>query len=369
MKKKIDYAAMFTLKKDGRYQGFWRELDKDGKPTGKRHCLSYRDPEKLYRMIQERETPTRTTFGDVLTAWERKHRDEIKDRTWANYASHVEDLRNLYGSVPVDELTAFDVSQDLLTQKAKDLSYTVVNTRRSIWRMALDYAVADPEIRLPYNVASAVKNPKGLPKGKRSAPEDEVLTAILAGANDLTFGFIPFFFLCTGVRRAEGLQRLKSDVDTKTWELRIPRAKTESGVRTVPIILPLRKPLLAWMEAHPGDYLFPHVDYTAGRKGGPPYMSDTNWDTAWLSFCKAHGWIDEKGRAAVGLHNLRHGTATLLYEAEVDVYTAQRILGHAQVTTTLGIYTELRKKHESKNVGKFSKKMAKMMATASKSAK
>lgn len=358
---------MFTLRPDGRYQGYWHDTGPDGKR--RRHTICDRDPEKLFLRIRERETPTRTTFSDVLTSWEKQHRDEIKDRTWANYAPHVEDLRTLYGSVPVEDLTAWDVQQDLLRQKAKGLSYTVVNSRRCIWRMALDHAVADPEIRLPYNVAAVVKNPKGLPKGKRSAPEDEVLTAILAARGDMDFGFIPFFFLCTGVRRAEGLQRLKTDVDTKEWILRIPKAKTAAGVRTVPIIEPLREPLLAWMDAHPGDYLFPHIDYAAGRKGGPPYMSDTNWDTAWLAFCKEHGWVDEKGRAAVGLHNLRHGTATLLYEADVDVYTAQHILGHANVTTTLSIYTELRKEHEKKNVGKFKKKIAKMIATGQKSAK
>lgn len=52
-------------------------------------------------------------------------------------------------------------------------------------------------------------------------------------------------------------------------------------------------------------------------------------------------------------HQLRHGTATLLYEAGVDVYTARKILGHAKVETTLSIYTELRDKHEKKSINKL----------------
>ena len=42
------------------------------------------------------------------------------------------------------------------------------------------------------------------------------------------------------------------------------------------------------------------------------------------------------------------------------MYTAQHILGHANVSTTLEIYTELRKKHEKKNVGKFSRSISKL---------
>ena len=363
--KKPDYASMFTLRSDGRYQGYWHELDKDGKPTGPRHYIYDRDPEALYNKIQEKETPGRVLFSAVLDAWEDQHRESITARTWMNYAPHVAEIRELYGSTPVADITAFDVTQDLLTQKAKGLSYTVVNSRRCIWRMALDHAVADPVIRLPYNPALSVKNPKGLPKGKRSVPEDDVLTEILAGANDMEFGFIPFFLLCTGLRRNEALQRPKSDVDMKAWEIRIPKAKTEAGVRTVPIILPLRAPLKAWMDVHPGFWLFPHRDYKAGRKGVDGFMTDKNWETAWSAFCTAHGWVDEDGKPTVGAHNLRHGTATLLYEAGVDVYTAQHILGHANVSTTMEIYTELRRKHEKKNVGKFARSMSKMMSKTS----
>ena len=351
--KKPDYASMYTLRADGLYMGHWRELDRDGKPTGKRHSIYDRDPEKLYHKIKEKETPTRTLLSAAIDGWERKHREEIKPRTWANYAPHVEQLRELYGKTPIEDLTAFDVIQDLQAQKNAGYSFTVVNSRRCIWRMVFDYAVG--ERMIPFNPAIGVKNPKDLPKGSRSAPEDEIIKAIIAGANDMTFGFIPYFLLCTGMRRSEALQRPSADVDTKAWEIHIPKAKTPDGVRTVPIIVPLRKPLKAWMEAHPGEWLFPHVDYASGRKGSAGYMTDSNWETAWLAYCTAHGWIDGKGNASVGAHNLRHGTATLLYEAGVDVYTAQHILGHANVTTTLAIYTELRKKHEAKNVQKFSR--------------
>ena len=365
--KKTRYASMFYLRADGRFQGYWHELDRDGQPNGKRHMICDKDPERLYQRIVEKETPDPRTLRVVEGEWESLHRQEVKDRTWANYKRHLEEILDRYGDRPVAQLGALEVNQDLLAAKARGYSFTIVNTRRSLWRMMFDHAVAQRDI--PYNPALAVKNPKGLQKGRRSAPEEDVLAAILEGGDTTDFPFVPFFLLCTGLRRNEALTRLKTDVDVTAWELRIPQAKTDAGVRTVPIIEPLRAPLQRWMDAHPGPWLFPRIAYYAGRRGVVGHMTDSNWETAWLKFCEAHGWTDGEGKPLYGAHNLRHGTATLLYEADVDVYAAQHILGHASVTTTLQIYTDLRKKHERKATGKFGRQVKKLTAKSRKAAK
>lgn len=365
--KKMNYAALFTLRPDGRYQGYWHELDRAGEPTGKRHTICDRDPQRLFERIREKETPAKRTLADVAETWEQLHREEVKDRTWANYRPHLKDIVAEYGKEPVASLSAVDVSRDLLRAKSQGYSRTVVSTRRTVWLGLLDQAVADRDI--PYNPAMGLKLPKGLKQGTRSAPDDDAIAEILAGADDMDFGFVVFFLLCTGLRRNEALRRRVSDLDTRAWELRIPEAKTEAGVRTVPIIRPLREPLQAWIAAHPGEWLFPHLDYYAGRKGSAGYMTDSNWETAWAKYCADKGWLDEEGKPTLTAHNLRHGTATLLYEAGVDVYTAQHILGHANVRTTLEIYTELRKKHERRNVLRFSRKLDRMIAKSRKAAK
>ena len=43
-------------------------------------------------------------------------------------------------------------------------------------------------------------------------------------------------------------------------------------------------------------------------------------------------------------HQLRHAYATLLFEAGIPEKTAQNLLGHAQLSTTMDVYTELREK-------------------------
>ena len=361
MKKSLNYAAMFTLRADGLYMGYWRELDRNGKPSGKRHAIYDRDPERLFQRIQEKQKPKQKTLRVAAEEWEAIHREEVAVRTWQNYAPHVEDIIQQYGDLPVAEITSFDVSQDLLATKAKGYSHTVVNSRRSIWNGIMDYAISQRDI--PFNPAASVKLPKGLKKGKRSAPPEDIISEIIRNAYDTDFGFIPFFLLCTGVRRSEALHRKVSDLDTANWELNIPTSKTQAGIRAVPIIVPLREPLKQWIDAHPGEWLFPYISY---NKRSGTYMTDSNWDTAWLKYCSDHGWLDEDGRPVIGAHNLRHATATLLYEAGVDIYTAQHILGHANVSTTLEIYTDLRKNHEKKNIGKFSRSISKLQTSAKK---
>ena len=50
---------------------------------------------------------------------------------------------------------------------------------------------------------------------------------------------------------------------------------------------------------------------------------------------------------------LRHTYATMLYFSGVDVLTAQKLLGHADLSTTLKIYTHLQKETEDLSIEKF----------------
>ena len=43
----------------------------------------------------------------------------------------------------------------------------------------------------------------------------------------------------------------------------------------------------------------------------------------------------------------------MLYHAGVDVVTAKELLGHADIKTTLGIYTHLNQKHKLHEIGKL----------------
>ena len=57
-------------------------------------------------------------------------------------------------------------------------------------------------------------------------------------------------------------------------------------------------------------------------------------------------WIKDRFTA----HQLRHTYATMLYDAGVDVKTAQDFLGHADPTVTMNIYTHLSSQKKEKAI-------------------
>lgn len=364
MAKKINYAEMFTLRKDGRYQGSYTDA------TG-RHYVYDRDPQRLYQKLieaQNTESAKTHTFREIAEDWERRHREEISQRTWNNYLPHYHDILRRHGGKSIDDVTAVDVIAHLTAAKGKGYSATVVNSIRSVYRMIFDHAIANDWAR--FNPVSSVKLPKGLKRGKRIAPTDDQIRTIFRNV-DAPFGLFPLLLLCTGLRKSEALALSWSDIDFKKREISITKSldyptgstpvikspKTEAGVRTVPIVDMLYAKLQEAHRAATSDYLFPSQDSNRAGKGGG-LMSLRAYDGAWERYCTAAGLLED-GKPVITAHNLRHGTATLMFELGVDELTAQRILGHSRVEITREIYTQLREAQNRKSIDKFNDGLSK----------
>lgn len=367
MAKKINYAEFFTLRKDGRYQGSYTDA------SGCRRFVYDRDPKRLYRKLdaaQAGEEAHVVTFQEVAEDWERTHRQEITERTWNNYAPHVRDIVSAHGKRPILELEAADVLNDLTTAKAKGYSATVVNTRRCIYLMIFDHAIIRGDLK--YNPARSVKLPRGLKRGKRTAPTREQMQIILQNV-DAPFGLFPFFLLCTGMRKSEALALDWSDVDLAAKEIHVTKSldytvgarpkikppKTEAGNRVVPIL----DVLLSYLKGGTGP-VFPGEKSNRGGPGGS-YMTERGYEGAWLRYCQSVGLMDGD-RPALTAHNLRHGTATLMFEHGVDELTTQRILGHSRIEITREIYTDLSAQQKEKSVSKLNAGLSILMSESKK---
>ncbi len=366
MAKKINYADMFTLRKDGRYMASYTD-------NAGRHFIYDRDPERLYSKLQTAQAPQEEkipTFGEIAAEWERMHREEITDRTWVNYKPHYDEIIAMHGKKTVPEVTAQDVNSHLQRAKVKGYSRTIVVSIRSLYRMIFDYAILQNQIQ--YNPAVSIKLPKGLKTRKRVAPTDNQIKTILTNIG-ADFGLFPAFLLCTGMRKSEALALTWDDVDFEKKEISVTKSidyssgahpktkspKTEAGVRTVPIIDLLLPHLQEAYRKRTSEYIFPAEPSTRGGKG-IGMMTLRGYEGAWNRYCQAVG-LWEGGKPAITAHNLRHGTATLMFELGVDELTAQHILGHSRVEITREIYTELRAKQAQKSVDKFNDGMQKYM--------
>lgn len=349
--RKSDYAKMFTLRKNGVYQKYV-----------KGQYIYSKDPEELYRKWQAilLGEPKERTFLNISENWETSCRESVSQRTWLNYKPHLEDLRSRFGKMKISEISAQDIQNDLLRAKASGYSSTIIKTRRTILNQIFNYAIVSGDIK--YNPVSAVKPPKGTTE-KRSAPTESEMNIIFKSL-DAPFGFFPFLLLCTGLRKAEALALTRNDIDFENSVINVTKAlvyndnskptvkepKTVNGIRSVPIVSVLNSPLKEYMGSLHGDILFPAPK--SNRNPGGGYMSEKAYDIAWKRYCEHTG-------LNITAHQLRHGTATIMFESDVDVQTAKKILGHAQIATTIGIYTDLREKQQIKSIKKLDKGLSK----------
>lgn len=138
----------------------------------------------------------------------------------------------------------------LRKEKDKGYSYKHAATLKSIYKQVLDYAIIKKYIHV--NPAVSVKVPRGMKRGKREAPEDEIVKNIKANL-DKPFGDFVAVLLYTGMRTEEAAALQWGDVDKKNIYIRraadlhgtpkIKETKTDAGDRAMPIFAPL-KPFL-----------------------------------------------------------------------------------------------------------------------------
>ncbi len=120
--------------------------------------------------------------------------------------------------------------------------------------------------------------------------------------------------------------------------------KTEAGIRDIPLPDNILDAVKVAKKAAQTVMVCPAAD--------TQMMSLSAFQKAWKSYLhflniKAGGVDASRSRPKLTLidnltpHMFRHTYATILYNAGVDVKSAQRFLGHADINVTLKIYTHL----------------------------
>lgn len=347
MAKKPDYASMFTLRADGRYMGYWHDLDRDSQPTGKRHAIYDRDPEKLFFKIQQKETPGAPkvlTFEAAADAWEKKHWDRIGAKTAETYSAPLRRIKDNFRDTDAADVSAQSIQAFLSDLGKQGFSRRSVQMHRDILNMIFNNAIM--ENGLTFNPCSAVSVPRNLPATKRELPDDEAIAAVKAGAN-VPFGLFALICLYSGLRRGEVLALRYEDIDQKNNLIHVTRAveyasnsptikppKTDSGIRDVILLAPLA----AALPKNGKGLIF-------ARDDGKP-LTKTQYRKRWDAYCKAIGH-------EISAHQLRHGFATILYEAGIPDKDAQELLGHSSIAVTRDVYTHIRQSQKEKTAKKL----------------
>lgn len=192
------------------------------------------------------------------------------------------------------------------------------------------------------NFSTCLKVPK-TSKTKVMSPSDEVISIITKSANTVPFGLWTLTLLCTGLRPGElnGLQVRNIDFTLGKRVIKITQAvefignqpvvkpvpKTDDGDRMLPILDLLYEPLKNHCKnLNESDFVF---------SGDKPFTK-TQMRKRWDKYKKSVGRNFTQ-------YQLRHAYALILYRAGIDPKTMQYLLGHADFSTTMNIYTQFSK--------------------------
>jgi integrase len=181
---------------------------------------------------------------------------------------------------------------------------------------------------------------------KRALSDDEIAQIHSLTLDSRTRCFINLL-LYTGMRRGEALAITKNDIDfvgktvsvnkalifyNNKSELK-PSPKSDAGIRTIPLLAPLEIILLEYVDTIDSDFLFTSKDGSL---------------TSLISFRRMWGKFEAAyGSKEITPHIFRHNYATMLYNAGVDIKSAQAILGHSSVKMTMDVYTHLSNQNKS----------------------
>ena len=329
--------ARLQKRADGRYQ---RSItDKNGK-----RVYFYGTSEReLNRKILEyqKEQNRSKTFGEIADAWWGEWQEQLSAQTVKGYRSALSRVMEEFGDCPIDDIQPKDIQLMFKRMALQDFAQKTIANHRIIINQIFDYAIVEGELQ--YNPCASVKIPKGCKKTIREAASTTDEEKILHADHPWLF---PIVALLTGLRKGEILALQWGDIDfenntinvTKSVEFvgdapRIKPPKTASGVRVVPLLDMLKQRLLP-LQAQKHLYLF-------SKDGGATPYRAKQYDRLWAKYASEIG-------INCTAHQLRHSYATIAVEEDVNPKDLQNALGHSDITTTMNIYAEARKKSVDK---------------------
>lgn len=353
-------------RKDGRYVCKYKGKFFYG--ATQREAQQKRD--EYRRMIEAgiKEEAAGLTVKAYASRWVSTYKAHLTD---GPYNTHVRMLNRFFdhdgiGERRMQDIDTIDIQSFYNTAKGK--SYSYICDMRDTIKGLFKYAVADRVIMYDPTIKAT------LPRGEKGTHraitqhERDLITSL-----DHRMRTAAMIMLYAGLRRGEVLALdIDRDVDfaektlTVCYAVRYPDQqqpqlvdpKTEAGRRTIPLLDVLADELR-------GKHGLAITD-TDGK-----IMTQSAWSRCWESYlCKLsvlenghakrwHGktkehkaiiegggsippWVDINIRP----HDLRHSYCTMLYDAGVDLKTAQKWMGHADADVTMKIYTHLTAERE-----------------------
>lgn len=343
-------AEKMKKRADGRYQGKIQIATINGKAKYKyvygKSPKEVRD--KLSALRVELGAGVDLSADRRLSFWIDRwlaRTEQTQDANWhASCEARATYWRDRLGDKDVGKITTADL-EDVLLQLARrnprtgkpSAKKTLVEYRNIIMRV---FAFILQNRVITFDPSQYLTVPKGGKKTLRNAITDAQIAAIRATPHETQLPCLIMIY--TGLRLGEVCALTWSDIDLDKREIRVNKSydfrgcrikepKTAAGTRTVPI----PEILAVLLES------VPHTSLLVTTHNGKIWSYGA-WEHQLEKYSELLGF-------SLKAHCQRHTYCTLLFEADVDVLTASEFMGHADVTTTMGIYAHLREQQKNKS--------------------
>ena len=323
-------------------------------------------------------SPELVTFSQWADRWIKIKKSEISAVRAVVYEANIKHLKAAFGGMDITKIRPANL-QDVLI----DLSINNPNTGKpmvkktlsglkstalQIFQLAVDNRVMD------FNPARSVKIPARDTPAKTRALTDAEQKWITDTPHRAQLAAMIMMY--SGLRRGELITLTWNDINLSAGTITVNKAveivrgkpvlkdfaKTPSSIRAVNI--PNR--LVNYLKAQKRQSIYVCVStqnkmhtQSSWRRMWESYLSDLNIRYGDFSpFEKVPtSKFDPAGAPFVipniNPHWLRHTFCTMLYFAGVDILTAKNQMGHADIKTTLEIYTHLDALHKAKEISKL----------------
>lgn len=337
----------------------WRLTDTDPIPKGKRYCRSLRD---LETDLQRDLMDGIDSSGKKMTLWQlyEKHnalKPNVRKGTETGRKQLLELLKSDdLGVMPIDKIKPSDTKEWAIRMNKKYAYQTVKNYKRSL--TACFYtAIGDDLVRknpFAWDLNDVLENDT-----ESKAPLTEEQSTALLSFLHIDSVYHKYYnaimvLLNTGLRISELCGLTVRDVDFENGFIHvnhqllydkegyhISEPKTESGIRKIPMIESVRKALQDEIKNRTHMQMIDIDGYSdfifLNQKGLPMYA--TAYSTTFAKMIKKYNKYHEGSELpAITPHTLRHTFCTTMANKKMTPNTLQYIMGHKNITMTLGYY-------------------------------
>lgn len=343
----------------------WKLERNDKMPAGKKVELSLREKEKLIEKDLRDGISYKAGGVTVLELVERyiSLKTKVRPTTRAGYKTVINVLKeDAFGKKKIADIKTSEAKKWLIGLQDGGRSYSSIHSIRGVVRPAFAMAVEDDLLRKnPFDfelakvlINDSVKRDALTAKQERDflkfVKEDEYFSQYYDGI---------FILLKTGLRISElcGLTIRDVDLQERTIDIHkqlqytggkkayIEQTKTTAGTRVLPmsdevyeafkrVISGRKKPRVEQMIDGVSGFLF------LDDRGKP--MLAYQWEKKFQHIVQKYNKIYKVELPKITPHICRHTYCTNMAKSGIAVKTLQYLMGHADIATTMNVYTHLK---------------------------